>query len=219
MTDLKRLVVLSDPYSPASEAFRSLRMNLQFASLDAPIHSLLITSPDIDDNKETTLTNLAITLAQVDQQVILVDADLRRPSIHELLGLPNEKGLSNMVLEEETMEDPPLQWTAVDNLRVISAGQASTRPADILSSKRMEQVIKALTSQCDIVIFNAPPVLVATDASLLATRVDACLLVVTARKTKRDQVQHAADQLHKARANLLGAVVCNSETDMTISNY
>ena len=129
------------------------------------------------------------------------------------------RSLSSMVLDDQAMENPPLSETEIANLRVISAGPTSLRPADILSSKRMEQVIETLVSQSDIVIFDAPPVLVATDASLLASKVDACLLVVSSRKTKRDQVQRAVDQLKKARANLLGSVLCNTVEEKTVSNY
>ena len=113
------LITLQDPASPISESYRTLRMNLQFATVDSDVHTLLVTSPGPGEGKSTTLANLAVTMAQVDRRVSVVDADLRRPYLHTLFGLSDERGLTTMMLEDEALANPPLQDTAVPGLRVL----------------------------------------------------------------------------------------------------
>ncbi|MHB9031663.1 MAG: CpsD/CapB family tyrosine-protein kinase [Anaerolineae bacterium] len=211
------LVTITDPTSPASEAYRSLRMNLQFSSLDKPIHTLLITSPMSGEGKTTTLANLAVTLAQIDQRVTVVDCDLRRPALHTLFGLTNEKGFSNMVLEEQALENPPYQETEVNGLRIITSGPLPPRPGDILGSKKMEKILERLVADADIVILDAPPVMTVTDAAILATKVDGVLLVLSAGETKRDQAQRSVERLQKVNAHILGTVLNNAPLDASLS--
>src|SRR5436189_2732467 len=135
------LIALRDPRSQAAEAYRTLRTNIQFSSLDKPLRTLLATSTAPDEGKSTTLANLAVTMAQSEQRVILVDCDLRRPSLHTLFGLPNEAGLTSMILAQE---DAPLQETGVPGLSLLPSGPLPPRPADILGSRRMEAVIGRL---------------------------------------------------------------------------
>ena len=156
MTDTLGLVTLSEPLSPASEAYRTLRMNLQFAALDKPLRSLLITSPGPGEGKSTTLANLAVTMAQVEQRVIIVDCDLRRPSLHRLLGLQNEAGLTTMMVDDQALENPPLQQTAVNNLRFLASGPPPPRPSDLMGSQRMVKIIERLLAEADILLFDAP---------------------------------------------------------------
>ncbi|RMD49844.1 MAG: polysaccharide biosynthesis tyrosine autokinase, partial [Candidatus Thermofonsia bacterium] len=151
------LVTLSDPRSPVSEAYRTLRTNLQFYSLDKPIRTLVVTSPSVDEGKSTTVANLAVTMAQSGRRTILVDCDLRRPSLHALFDVSNNSGLTTMVLGED--EEPPLQETAVPNLWLLPSGPKPPNPADLLGAKRMDQVIAALQDRAEIVLFDAPPVI------------------------------------------------------------
>src|SRR5215212_1433635 len=133
------LIALRDPRSPAAEAYRTLRTNIQFSSLDKPLQTLLATSTAPDEGKSTTLANLAVTMAQAEQRIILVDCDLRRPTLHTLFGLSNDVGLTSMILSQE--EAPPLQETGVPGLSLLASGPLPPRPADILGSRRMEAVI------------------------------------------------------------------------------
>lgn len=213
------LVTLTAPASPAAESYRTLRMNLQFASLDRKLRSLLVTSAGPAEGKTTTLANLAVTLAQIDQRVILVDADLRRPSLHRLFQTPNEQGLTTMTLEDEALENPPLQFTAVPGLQVLPSGTLPPRPADLLGSRRMEAVLEALMQRADMVLLDAPPVTVVTDAVILATKVDGVLLVVSAGDTKRDHAKQAVERLAKVNANVVGAVLNNASVDTTLQGY
>jgi len=213
------LITLKDPRAAAAEAFRVLRTNIQFSALDQPIHTLLITSAAADEGKSLTAANLAVTMAQGGSRVILVDADLRRPSQHALWKLENKRGLTDAVLEKTVAETLPLHETVVDGLRVLTSGTAVPNPADLLGSKRMENLIAALKAQADYVIFDAPPVLAAADTPLLATKLDATLLVLQAGSTRRDHAQRAKEALQRVNARIIGVALTNAPRDASLSTY
>src|SRR4051794_15224135 len=156
------LIALRDPRAPASEAYRTLRTNIQFSSLDKPLRTLLATSTAPDEGRSTTLANLAVIMAQAGQRVILVDCDLRRPTLHTLFDLPNEAGLTSLILAAEDAPIP-LQETGVPGLSLLTSGPLPPRPADILGSRRMEAVIARLRAEADMVLFDTPPVVAVTD--------------------------------------------------------
>ena len=205
------LITLTDARSPRSEAYHSLRTNLEFSSLDKPLHSLLVSSASPSEEKSTTLANLGVINAQGGKRVILLDCDLRRPQLHELLGLSNNVGVSTALLEQDAAL--PLQDTEVNNLQVMTSGPLPPNPADLLASKRMDALLAQLTEQADLVLLDAPPVTAATDAALLATKVDGVLLVVSAGHTKREHAERAKDLLEKVNANVVGAVLTNAAVD------
>jgi capsular exopolysaccharide synthesis family protein len=215
----EQLITLTNPASPVSEAYRTLRTNLEFSTLDEPVHTLLVTSAGPDEGKSTTLANLAVVMADDDRRVILVDADLRHPSQHQIFGLPNERGLTTMFVEEEALRAPPLQRTAVDNLQVLTSGPLPPIPAHLLGSRRMREIISFLAGQADIVIFDVPPIVAVNDATLLAPQVDGVLLVVRANDTRRDHVRAAKDRLEKVNARLVGAVLNNVPLDAGLYRY
>lgn len=212
------LIALRDPRSPAAEAYRTLRTNIQFSSLDKPLKTLLATSTAPDEGKSTTLANLAVTIAQAEQQVILVDCDLRRPSLHSLFGLPNEEGLTSVILEQG--DGPlPLQSTTVPGLSLLSSGPLPPRPADLLGSRRMEALIERLRAEADMVLFDTPPVIAVTDAAVLASRLDGVLLVLQAGKTRRDRAREARRLLEKVKANIIGVVLNNARLEAGYGYY
>jgi len=214
---LAKLITLSNPRSPIAEAYRALRTNIQFSSLDRPLRTLLVTSAAPEEGKSTTLANLAVAMAETGREVILVDCDLRRPTLHELLHLDNSVGLTNVVLEDRT--ELPLQRTAQPHLRFLASGPLPPNPSELLSSRRMERVIALLVEQSEIVLFDSPPVNAVTDAAVLATRVDGVLLVVQAGKTKRELARRAKLQLDKVNARILGVVLNNVAADLTMYSY
>jgi len=138
------LVTISNPRSPISEAYRTLRTNLQFISPDKPLQTLLVTSPGPEEGKSTMLANLAVTMAQGEKRVILVDCDLRRPSLHRLFGLTHKKGFTTMMVDDKALNDPPLQETGVAGLQVLASGELPPSPSDLLGSRRMDRVLAAL---------------------------------------------------------------------------
>ncbi|MBP1464552.1 CpsD/CapB family tyrosine-protein kinase [Candidatus Chloroploca sp. M-50] len=206
------LITLRDPGSPAAEAFRTLRTNLLFSSLDRPLHTLLVTSVAPDEGKSTTLANLAVTMAQAEQRVLMVDCDLRRPSLHTLFGVPNERGLTSAVLAQD--DGPlPIQPTSVPGLHVLTSGPLPPRPADLLGSRRMGALIERMRSEAEIVLFDTPPVVVVTDAATLAPRVDGVLLVLHAGQTRRDRAREARRLLEQVKANIVGVVLNGAKVE------
>lgn len=220
MTTLSDLLVtISNPRSPMSEAYRTLRTNLQFVSLDKPLQTLLVTSPGPEEGKSTMLANLAVTMAQGEKKVILADCDLRRPSLHKLFGLHQTTGLTTMMLDDQAMDEPPLQETGVPGLQLLASGPLPPSPPDLLGSRRMDLVLEALKERADIVLLDAPPVVGVSDAAILATKVDGVMLVVSAGQTKRESVQTSKDMLEKVNANLIGAVLTNVPLDTSLQYY
>jgi non-specific protein-tyrosine kinase len=221
MTDhqLDHLITVADPRSPISEAYRTLRTNLDFSSLDEPIKTMLVTSASPEEGKSTVLANLAVATAQTGRKVILVDCDLRRPTLHSLFNLKNDVGLTTMVVDDVAMESPPLQDAGVEGLQLVSSGPLPPNPSELLSSRRMEEIIAALLKRADVVLFDAPPVVAVTDAAVLATKVDGVLLVINAGGTKRDYARAAKARLEKVNANLLGAVLNNVRFDVSLHRY
>jgi non-specific protein-tyrosine kinase len=212
------LVALRDPRSPATEAYRTLRTNIQFSSLDKPLHTVLVTSTAPDEGKSTTVANLAVIMAQAEQQVILVDCDLRRPGLHTVFGLSNEHGLTSVILEQG--DAPlPLQETTIAGLSLLASGPLPPRPADLLGSRRMEALIERLNAEADIVLFDTPPVTAVTDAAVLATRVDGVLLVLQAGRTRRERAREARRRLETVKANIVGVVLNNARLESGFDYY
>lgn len=213
------LITISNPRSPIAEAYRTLRTNLEFSNLDKTLRALLVTSAGAEEGKSTTLANLAVTIAQSGKRVILVDADLRRPTQHQIFTLKNNPGLTDMVRDDAMLAQPPLQDSGVANLQILTSGQLPPNPAEILGSKRMSEILTALLEHADIVLFDAPPLLAVTDAAVLASKVDGVLLVVSAGKTKRESAKKAQAQLEKINARIIGVVVNNVQVEKGAQYY
>lgn len=213
------LITISNPRSPIAEAYRALRTNLEFSNLDKSLRALLVTSAGAEEGKSTTLANLAVTIAQSGKRVILVDADLRRPTQHQIFELKNNVGLTDMARDDALLAAPPLQDSGVPNLQILTSGQLPPNPAEILGSKRMSEILVALLERADLILFDAPPVLAVTDAVVLSAKMDGVLLVVSAGKTKRENAKKARAQLEKINARILGAVVNNVKAEKGASYY
>jgi len=211
------LITLTHPRSPAAEAYRALRANLAMSSLDHPLRALVVTSVAPGEDKSAALANLAIVIAQGGQHVILVDADLRHPSLHEIFGLPNERGLATVLDEQDALTAPPLAPIPdIENLELLTSGPLPLDPAAQLGSKRMEEALAALQKHADMILLSAPPVLGAADAVVLSMKTDGVLLVVQAGHTSRDHVQQAKDRLEKAHARIVGVALTNAHTDKSL---
>ncbi len=202
-----KLIAADHPKSPISEAYRVLRTNIQFSAIDQPMRTLLVTSPNPIEGKSTTLANLGVVMAQAGLSVIAVDSDLRRPVLHKFFKLPRKEGLTNALLQDEPAIDGYLQATEVDNLRVLASGPLPPNPSELLSSQKMRRLLENLTGQADVVLLDSPPMLVVTDAAVLANQVDGVLIVAEAGKTRRGMAQRAMENLGKVGANLVGAVL------------
>ncbi len=215
---LQQLITYSDPRSPAAEAYRQLRTNIQFAGLDKTLTSIMITAAGPDEGKSTTLANLGVAFSQTGSSVILLDCDLRKPSLHELFGLDNHQGITTWV-EDGSAESIPTFDSGIPNLSLIPSGPPPPNPSELLGSGRMSELLKALCDRADYVLIDTPPVAAVTDASVLATRVDGVLLLVRAGKTKRDVARRAKVILERVNANLLGVVLNNVKYNSKLHGY
>ena len=211
------LITLSEPRSAAAEAYRSLRTNLMFSSVENPIHALLVTSPARDDRKSITLANLAVTFAQGGSRTILVDADLRQPRQHSIWGMGSQRGLTDMMVDDAAISQPPLQTTDVENLHLLASGDRPPNPADLLGGRRMDEIIGVLKARADYVLFDSPPVLAATDAALLGIKLDGVLLAIRAGDTRRDHTAQAQQALERVHARVVGAVLTNAPRESKIA--
>lgn len=202
-----KLAMLERGHSAITEAYRALRTNLQFVSVDRPLRFLQISSPSPSEGKSVTSSNLAAALAQSEKQVILLDCDLHRPRMHRLFGLPNATGLTSALLDQVSDPLSVLQETSAPGLRVMTSGPLPPNPAELLGSARMREVLAALGAAADIVILDSPPVLAMSDSAILASQVDGVLLVLDARDTRRELARRALASLQQVKARVVGAVL------------
>ncbi len=209
MTDLP---TLTEPRSVVAEAYRSLRANLAFARPGEALRSLLVCAPAPDADSASVAANLAVVAAQAERRVILLDADLRRPSQHRRFGLDNAQGLTTALVADAGAE-PPLQDGAVPGLLVLPSGPLPPNPAELLASRRMQALLADLVTRADLLIIAAPPLVAVSDAALLAPLVDGVLLVLAAGRSRKDHAAEAKEALAKAGATLLGAVLTEVEPE------
>lgn len=209
-TDLHRvetkMITRFSPRSPVSEAYRSLRTNIQFADIDKPKRVLLMTSTTSKEGKSTTAVNLAVTLAQMGSRVLIVDSDLRRPAVHNFFAMDKTYGLTNVLIGSLGFNDV-VKHTEIDKLDVITAGDIPPNPAELVSSESMRKFISEARSHYDYVILDSPPIIAVTDAAVLATRVDGVLLVVSSGTVSRKEVTRAVNLIKNVRSAVMGVVV------------
>jgi capsular exopolysaccharide synthesis family protein len=195
-----------NPRSKVSEAFRILRTNLQFSTVDQSFKSLLITSPGPSEGKSTVAANLGIVMAQAGARVILLDCDLRWAEQHRLFDLPNESGLTDVLVGSKEISQV-LKDTTLPSLKIITCGSLPPNPAELLDSDKNREVLAELGEMADIVLIDSPPALMVADAAILASMVDGCVLVIKSAKTKIDAVRQAKEHLDKANARIVGTVL------------
>ncbi|MFN8559228.1 MAG: CpsD/CapB family tyrosine-protein kinase [Dehalococcoidia bacterium] len=196
-----------------ADAYRIVRTNLEFVRAGRGRFTVLVTSAKPEEGKSTTSANLAVILAQTGRRVALVDADMRRPSLHKVFGLPNKAGLSSLFLMDDPQPAGLLNQMPYDNLRVLTSGPLPPNPTELLASPRMERVLAALKDEAEIVVFDSPPLLGAADASVLAAQVDGVVLVVDAGRTRSGSVAMAATAVRRAQAPLWGVVLNKLRSD------
>lgn len=204
--DARQVYVERQPRSPVSEAFRTLRTNIEFAGVQKPVRTLLVTSPGPGEGKTTVAVNLAAIIALSGKRVALVDADLRRPAVHRLLGLPNRDGLSNLFRYQEGIHTVIRSRLEMPQLKIITSGGLPPNPAELLGSERMSQILEELADLVDIVVIDTPPSLVA-DAQILSGRVDAVLLVIQPGRTQAQTAQACLELFRHAGARVIGTVM------------
>lgn len=200
------LITNHSPKSPVSEAYRTLRTNLCFASPDYTLKSIMFTSSGAGEGKSLTITNLAITLAQDNKKVIIIDADLRKPMQHRFFGLTNYSGLSNILTDKITFAEG-LRETFIEGLSLISTGTIPPNPAELLGSKKMDTVIEKAETEADMVLIDTAPTMPVTDPVLLANKVDGVIIVTASHETHQEMLFKTKESLDRVRANIIGVVL------------
>jgi non-specific protein-tyrosine kinase len=218
-SDPARLVAARHPRSLHSEAYRVLRTNVQVADVDSPIKTLLVTSSKPFEGKSVTAANLAVVMAQAGMRVVLIDADMRRPVQAEIFGVPNDTGLTNLLLQADPCLDGYARSVDVENLLVLTTGHLPPNPAELLASKRMERLLERLKDQVDIILLDLPPCLPVADPTILVRKVDGVLLVVEAGKTRRDAAMKAKERLERAGGRIVGVVLNRVSTHENVYDY
>ena len=210
------LITYEYPKSSMAEAYRTLRTNLGFASMDDPCRSILFTSTSPRDGKSTVASNLAVVMAQAGNRVVLIDADLRKPVQHQIFDVDNRQGLTSVLLQKVEAETA-MHNGLVENLHVITSGPIPPNPAEILGSERTRHLLQQLLDEYDYVFIDSPPILAVTDAAILSTIVDGVVLVVNYAVTRNEMAREAVEQFKKANARVLGVVL--NQVQMESSDY
>ncbi|WP_278588079.1 CpsD/CapB family tyrosine-protein kinase [Limosilactobacillus pontis] len=210
-----QLITAVHPKSPISEQFRTLRTNINFMAIDNPIKTLALTSANVSEGKSTVTDNLAVVWAQTGQKVLLVDADLRRSTLHRTFNLDNREGLTTILTSHARTIDlnKIIQSSGIDNLSVLPSGPTPPNPAELLSSQRMKDFLKAAKERYDMVIVDVPPMLEVTDTQVISHYLDAVVLVVKQGQTQKLGAKRTVELLKLAHANLLGYVMNDVPSD------
>lgn len=206
----RKLITKHLPKSSISEQYRTIRTNIQFSYLDGELKTLLVTSAGPGEGKSTTSANLAVVFAQQGKKVLLVDADLRKPTAHYTFTLLNTAGLSSVITKNATMEEA-VEEGGVDNLYVLSSGPIPPNPAEMLDSNAMDEFMAEAKENFDLIIFDSPPILAVTDAQILANKCDGSVLVISSEKTEREMAIKSKELLETAKGKLLGVVLNNKK--------
>ncbi|MHC1721417.1 MAG: CpsD/CapB family tyrosine-protein kinase [Clostridiaceae bacterium] len=205
------LITIKDSRSPISEAFRTLRTNIQYSSVDKKIQVIVVTSSGPKEGKSTTSANLAVVMAQSGFRTVLIDCDQRKPTIHKIFQISNFRGISDTLAGRSSYEEI-LQKTNIENLFIITTGTKPPNPSELLASQKMQTFIEELKEQFEYIILDTPPVLMVTDAQLLSRYADGVVFVISSSEVERDAAIRAKELLEKVNAKILGVVLNKVKT-------
>lgn len=206
------LITLTRPSSVVAEQFRTIRTNIQFSMVDNDLKSLSITSAGPGAGKSTISANLAVSFANEGKKVLLVDTDMRKPTVHKTFRLPNHDGLTTLLTDKTAVLSSIIHRLETENLFVLTSGVIPPNPAELLGSNRMIQLKKELEDLFDLVIFDLPPVIAVTDAQIMASKTDGTIFVINKGGADKEMVLKSKELLDKVQANVLGAVFNRVET-------
>ncbi|WP_186431532.1 CpsD/CapB family tyrosine-protein kinase [Clostridium sp. BSD9I1] len=213
---VSELITITKPLSPMSETYRTLRTNIKFSSVDKDIKVIMVTSSGPGEGKSTTASNLAVVMAQAGNKTVIIDCDQRKPRLHKVFGLSNEKGISD-ILAKEIKFEAAVQNTDQENLSIITSGTKPPNPAELLSSITMKEFLDFIKKEYDCIIIDTPPIVAVTDAQLLSRHADGCILVVASGQADRDAAMKAKELLEKVDAHMLGVVL--NKVDVSSKGY
>ncbi|WP_230931977.1 CpsD/CapB family tyrosine-protein kinase [Priestia sp. TSO9] len=212
LTLKRRLLAHNSPKDPVAEQYRTIRTNIQFSNVDQDIKTIVVTSSGAEEGKSTTTSNLATVYAQQGLNVLLIDADLRKPTGHYTFRLENHIGLTNVLTRQSTLAQA-VQESEIPHLSVLTSGPIPPNPSELLASAQMVELLKEMKEQFDMIIFDTPPILAVADAQILANQVDGTILVVSSGKTEKDAALKSKELLSSAKGKLLGVVLNNRKVE------
>lgn len=214
------LIAERSPNSPISEGYRMLRTNIEYSTIDHKLQIIMVTSSGPGEGKSITCANMAVSFAQANKRVLVIDADLRKPAQHHIFAIANNKGLTSALLKRLDPQDV-IQHTSTDRLSVIAAGAAPPHPSEVLSSEAMGALLKKLRETYDVIIIDTPSIMSVTDAQIVAAQSDGVVLVIDSGKVKKDVALKAKASLEHVQANLIGVVLNNINRKQSefYSNY
>ncbi|WP_053365151.1 CpsD/CapB family tyrosine-protein kinase [Bacillus sp. FJAT-27245] len=202
----KNLLANLNPKSAISEQYRTVRTNIQFASVDKMIQVIVVTSASPSEGKSMSAVNLAVVYAQQGKKVLLIDADLRKPTVHYTFSLDNFKGLSSTLAGKTELEEA-IVASGIDNLDILSSGPIPPNPSELLASNKMLELLKAIRDVYDIILFDTPPLLAVTDPQIIASLGDGTVLVIRSKKTEIEDARKAINMIHSANGSLIGTIL------------
>lgn len=208
ITNKRPIITDINPKSPISEAYRTLRTNIEFSSFDEQIRVIMLTSAGPGEGKSTTAANLAVAFAQAGKKVLIMDADLRKPTLHHTFSKTNRWGLTNIIAGQAEVKEV-ISQTEINNLDLLASGPIPPNPSELLASKRMSALLEELRLIYDIIIVDTPPALAVTDAQIMSTKCDGVVLVIDSGKVKREIALKVKMNLEYVNARILGAVLNN----------
>ncbi|WP_427126738.1 CpsD/CapB family tyrosine-protein kinase [Priestia megaterium] len=212
LTLKRRLLAHNSPKDPVAEQYRTIRTNIQFSNVDQDIKTIVLTSSGAEEGKSTTSSNLATVYAQQGLNVLLIDADLRKPTGHYTFRLENHIGLTNVLTRQSTLAQA-VQESEIPHLSVLTSGPIPPNPSELLASAQMAELLKEMKEQFDMIVFDTPPILAVADAQILANQVDGTILVVSSGKTEKDAALKSKELLSNAQGKLLGVVLNNRKVE------
>lgn len=218
MKTKRKLVTKTDPKSPISEQYKTIRTNINFSAVDRDLRSIMVTSSGPGEGKSTTAANLAVVFAQQGKNVLLVDADMRKPTVHYTFNVTNTYGFTSILTRQKSLREV-IHEADVDHLDILTCGPVPPNPAELLSSRSMEQFLVDAYTDYDLVIFDTPPVLAVTDAQVLANQCDGTVLVVSSGVTETDKAKKGKELLQATKGKLLGVILNNRELKDTSYYY
>lgn len=213
------IITSINPQSPISEQYRTIRTTIDFKMADQGMKSLLVTSSEVSAGKSTTITNLAVTFAQQGKKVLVIDGDLRKPTVDKTFKVQNSVGLTNILMNQYAIQDVLQRTRISENLTVITSGPIPPSPSELLGSNAMKQLLDTVTGYFDVVLLDTPPLSAVTDAQILSSYVEGVVIVVHANQTRKDGLLKAKKLLDQVNANILGVVLHGTEPKDSTSYY
>ena len=215
---MSRIISIKNPKSPIAEAYRGIRTSIEFSNLDKNLQVITVTSSMQNEGKSTVLANLAVSFANLDKKVLIMEGDLRNPSVHRMFNISNIKGLTDILLQNKVFADC-VHCTDVKNLHVLTCGPIPPNPSEMLSSKKIRDFIESLREYYDYIFIDAPPIGIVTDAGIISTFTDGCIFVVGAGDADIEMAKVSKERLEKVGANILGVVLNKFESSGASGYY